>query len=198
MSATHSWLIPVSVIPLSLRSSLMALSANSACGNSQRRNSSNGGPFNSCQPEAGLLIRIHSRGSNRLSTIYLAEKRGTLDASKESTKLTIQKIGGILKPLTPFLKDRGIVYLKDVKTEHLSAFQETWLGRLRKNRETGELVRQQKSQLGKQKNQEFLKCFSGAARSPVDSREPCRAPAFGQDAEDRSEEEDGGGEAKHP
>jgi hypothetical protein len=45
------------------------------------------------------------------------------------------------------------VYLKDVKTEHLSAFQETWLGRLRKNRETGELVRQQKSQLGNQKNQ---------------------------------------------
>jgi len=33
---------------------------------------------------------------------YLAEKRGTLDASKESTNLTIQKIGGILKPLTPF------------------------------------------------------------------------------------------------
>jgi hypothetical protein len=27
---------------------------------------------------------------------YLAEKRGTLDPSKESTKLTIQKIGGIL------------------------------------------------------------------------------------------------------
>ena len=95
---------------------------------------------------------------------YLAEKRGTLDASKESTKLTIQKIGGILKPLTPFLKDHGVVYLKDVKTEHLSAFQETWLGRLRKNRETGELVRQQKSQLGKQKNQEFLKMFFRRAR----------------------------------
>jgi len=28
--------------------------------------------------------------------------------------------------------------------------------------------------------------------------EPCGTPAFGQDAEDRSEEEDGGGEAKHP
>ncbi len=53
---------------------------------------------------------------------YLAEKRGTLDPSKESTKLTIQKIGGIIKPLAPFLKDRGVVYLKDVKTEHLSAF----------------------------------------------------------------------------
>src|SRR5579863_10096546 len=37
---------------------------------------------------------------------YLAEKRGRLDASKESTNLTIQKIGGILKPLTLFLKDR--------------------------------------------------------------------------------------------
>ena len=94
----------------------------------------------------------------------LAEKRGTPDPSKESTKLTIQKIGGIIKPLAPFLKGRGIVYLKDVKTEHLSAFQETWLGRLRKNRETGEPVRQQKSQLGKQKNQEFLKMFFRRAR----------------------------------
>jgi hypothetical protein len=56
--------------------------------------------------------------------------------------------------LTP---DCNIAYLNDVKTEHLSAFQETWRGRLRKNRETGELVRQQKSQLGHQKNQEFLK-----------------------------------------
>jgi integrase len=95
---------------------------------------------------------------------YLAEKRGTLDAHKESTKLTIQKIAGILKPLTPFLRSRGIVHLKDVKTEHLSVFQETWQGRLRKNRESGELVRQVKSQLGKQKNQEFVKMFFRRAR----------------------------------
>jgi len=54
---------------------------------------------------------------------HLAEKRGTLDPNKERTKLTIQKIAGILRPLRPFLKDRGIVYVKDVKTEHLSAFQ---------------------------------------------------------------------------
>ena len=96
---------------------------------------------------------------------YLAEKRGTLDAHKESTNLTIQKIAGILRPLAPFLRDRGIVYLKDVKTEHLSVFQETWQGRLRKNREcAGELVRQPKSQLGKQKNQEFVKMFFRRAR----------------------------------
>jgi integrase len=96
---------------------------------------------------------------------YLAEKRGTLDAHKESTKLTIQKIAGILRPLAPFLRDRGIVRLKDVKTEHLSVFQETWQGRLRKNRENaGELVRQPKSQLGKQKNQEFVKMFFRRAR----------------------------------
>ena len=103
---------------------------------------------------------------NRFKTVeqaiedYLAEKRGTLGAHKESTKLTIQKIAGILRPLAPFLRDRGIVHLKDVKTEHLSVFQETWQGRLRKNRESdGELVRQPKSQLGKQKNQEFVKMF---------------------------------------
>jgi hypothetical protein len=96
---------------------------------------------------------------------YLAEKRGTLDAHKESTNLTIQKIAWILRPLAPFLRDRGIVYLKDVKTEHLSVFQETWQGRLRKNRECpGELVRQPKSQLGKQKNQEFVKMFFRRAR----------------------------------
>jgi hypothetical protein len=50
------------------------------------------------------------------------------------------------------------------KTEHLSAFQETWQGRLRKNGETGEFIRQPKSQLGKQKNQEFLKMFFRHAR----------------------------------
>jgi integrase len=54
--------------------------------------------------------------------------------------------------------------MKDVKTEHLSAFQETWQGRLRKNRETGEFVRQPKIQLGKQKNQEFLQMFFRSAR----------------------------------
>ena len=95
---------------------------------------------------------------------YLDEKRGTLDRSKESTKHTIQKISGILKPLAAFLRDRGTVYMKDVKTEHLSAFQETWQGRLRKNRETDEFIRQPKSQLGKQKNQEFLKMFFRRAR----------------------------------
>jgi hypothetical protein len=56
---------------------------------------------------------------------YLKEKRGALDQNKESTRLTIQKIAGILKPLAPFLKTRGLMYLEDVKTEHLSAFQET-------------------------------------------------------------------------
>jgi integrase len=95
---------------------------------------------------------------------YLSEKRGTLDPRKESTNLTIQKIAGILKPLVTFLKDRGVVYLKDARTEHLSAFQETWQGRLRKNRETGEMVRRPKSQLGKQKNQEFVKMFFRRAR----------------------------------
>src|SRR5215469_12580664 len=114
---------------------------------------------------------------------YLKEKRGTLDQNKESTKLTIQKIAGILRPLTPFLKDRGVVYLKDVKTEHLSAFQDTWLGRLRKDRTTGELIRQPKRQLGKQKNQEFVKMFFRRARelrwipeNPAELLLPVKAP----------------------
>jgi integrase len=95
---------------------------------------------------------------------YLAEKRGTLDPRKESTRLTVQKIAGILRPLAPFLRDRGVVYLKDVKTENLAAFQETWQGRLRKDPQTGDLVRQPKSQLGKQKDQEFVKMFFRRAR----------------------------------
>lgn len=61
---------------------------------------------------------------------YLYEKRGTFDPNKESTRLTIQKIAGILRPLALFLNDRGVKYLKDVKTEQLSAFQDTWQGRL--------------------------------------------------------------------
>jgi hypothetical protein len=95
---------------------------------------------------------------------HIDEKRGTLDRSKESTRFTIQKISGIPKPLAPFLHERGTVSMKDVKMEHLSAFQETWQGRLWKNRETGEFVRQPKSQLGVQKNQEFLKMFFRRAR----------------------------------
>ena len=70
----------------------------------------------------------------------------------------------ILEPLAPFVRDRGIAYVKDVGTEHLTAFQETWQGRLRKNRDTGQFVSQAKSQLGKQKNQEFLKMFFRRAR----------------------------------
>ena len=56
------------------------------------------------------------------------------------------------------------MYLEDVKTEHLSAFQETWVGHLRKDRTTGEFIRQPKSQLGKPKNQEFVKMLFRRAR----------------------------------
>ena len=95
---------------------------------------------------------------------YLHEKRGTLDSKKESTKHTIRKIAGVLKPLTSFLKNRGIVYLRDVKTEHLTAFQETWQGRSHRDRVTSAIVFQPKSLIGKQKNQELLKMFFKRAR----------------------------------
>jgi hypothetical protein len=146
--------------------------ANSACAkNSLPENWSSSGQFSFFRAEAGATTRIHSSGRAGHSGFPL-EKRGTLNASKESTPLNIQKIGRILKPLVPFLKDRGIVYLKDVKTGHLSAFQETWLGRLRKNRATGEFVGQPKSQLGKQKNQEFAKMFFRRPRSAGSRRIP--------------------------
>jgi hypothetical protein len=112
---------------------------------------------------------------------YLAEKRGTLDPRKESTRLTVQKIAGILRPLAPFLRDRGVLYLKDVKTENLAAFQETWQGRLRKDPQTGDLVRQPKSQLGKQKDQEFVKMFFRRARESFNGlrriRLSCSSPS---------------------
>ena len=95
---------------------------------------------------------------------YLHEKRGTLDSKKESTKHTIRKIAGVLKPLTSFLKNRGIVYLRDVKTEHLTAFQETWQGRSHRDRVTSAIEFQPKSLIGKQKNQELLKMFFMRAR----------------------------------
>lgn len=95
---------------------------------------------------------------------YLQEKHGTLDSKKESTRHTIRKVSGILKPLTSFLKDRGIVYLRDVKTEHLSTFQETWKGRSRKDTATGQIVFQPKSMIGKQKSQELVKMFFKRAR----------------------------------
>ena len=115
---------------------------------------------------------------------YLDEKRGTLDRSKESTKHTIQKISGILRPLAAFLRDRGTIYMKDVKTEHLSAFQETWRGQLRKNRDTDEFIRQPKSQLGKQKSGILENVLPPCAGTPMDSREPGRAVAVHQDAAD--------------
>ena len=105
------------------------------------------------------MIQARSRRWSRRFSDYFDENRGTLDRSKENSKQKIQKISGILKPLAAFFRDCGTVYMKDVKTEHLSAFQQTCRGRLRKNRETDEFIRQPKSQLGKRKNQEFLKMF---------------------------------------
>ena len=95
---------------------------------------------------------------------YLHEKRGTLDSRKESTKHTIRKIAGVLKPLTSFLKNRGIVYLRDAKTEQLTSFQETWQGRSYRDPVTRAIVFQPKSLIGKQKHQELLRMFFKRAR----------------------------------
>jgi len=112
---------------------------------------------------------------------YLDEKRGTLDQKKESSKLTIRKIAGILKPLTAFLSDRGVVYMKDVKTEHLTAFQETWKGRLRKNRKTGELVLPTRETKNPGIPQDV---FPAVARAALDRGESCRSATVHQDSEE--------------
>jgi hypothetical protein len=114
---------------------------------------------------------------------YLAEKRGTLDPHKESTKLTIQKIAGILRPLAPFLSDRGIVHLKDASISRFFR-RPGRAGCARTERVTANSVRQPKSQLGQIEEpgirENVLPPRTGAALDPGESR---RAVACGPDAE---------------
>jgi integrase len=95
---------------------------------------------------------------------------------------SIRKIADVLKPLVPFMASKGITYLKDVKTEHLTDFQQTWKGQAVKNPKTGERIQLPKSQHGKAKYQEYLKGFFKRCRllrwidvDPAELLEPVKA-----------------------
>ena len=72
---------------------------------------------------------------------------------------SIRKVRDVLGPLVQFMAARAVTYLKDVKTEHLVEFQQTWNGRRVKRPETGEMIQLAKSQYGRAKYQEYVKMF---------------------------------------
>jgi integrase len=107
-------------------------------------------------------------------------KRG----GKEVISDSIRKISDILTPLVAFMAEKGITYLKDVKTEHLTEFRHTWKGRVRTNPSTGEKEQLPKSAHGKSKYQEYVRAFFRRCRllgwinsNPAELLEPIRTEA---------------------
>jgi site-specific recombinase XerD len=106
--------------------------------------------------------------------------RKSADAADDVSD-SIRKVADVLNPLIPFMAAKGINYLKDVKTEHLMAFQQTWEGRLVKDPTTKQSIQLPKSQHGKAKYQEYVKMFFKRARllgwidvNPAELLEPIR------------------------
>lgn len=115
---------------------------------------------------------------------YLAEKRNTLppprpvalsdavlafrNTKKASTvepiSDSVRKISDVITPLAAFMAEKGVTYLKDVKTEHLNEFQQTWKGRCVNDPKTGEKIQLPKSQHGRVKYQESVKTFFKRSR----------------------------------
>jgi integrase len=77
---------------------------------------------------------------------------------------SIRKIADVLMPLVSFMAAKSLTYLKDVKTDHLAEFQQTWKGRQVKHPDTGQMTRLPKSQYGKAKYQEYVKMFFKRSR----------------------------------
>lgn len=107
---------------------------------------------------------------------YLEEKKGALpppkpvelsgtarsqkqSASGQPVSESLRKAADVIRPLAGFMSQKGITYLKDVRTEDLTAFQQTWNGRRVRDPKTGEKIQLQKSQHGRSKYQEYLKGF---------------------------------------
>jgi integrase len=106
--------------------------------------------------------------------------RKSADAAEDVSD-SIRKVADVLNPLIPFMAAKGIDYLKDVKTEHLMAFQQTWKGRRVKDPATKQSIQLPKSQHGKAKYQEYVKMFFKRARllgwidvNPAELLEPIR------------------------
>jgi integrase len=106
---------------------------------------------------------------------YLAEKRAA------SPSLSASRNGEVLKPLVPFMAEKGIQILQGVKTEHLTEFQQTWKGLCVRDTKTGEKIQLPKSQRGRALYQQYVKMFFKRARlldwisaNPADRLEPIR------------------------
>jgi integrase len=101
--------------------------------------------------------------------VVISEAVRTFQASRngngtEYESDSIRKVRDVLAPLVPFMAAKSITYLKDVTTEHLVAFQQTWKGRRVKLTDTGEIVILPKSQHGRAKYQEYVKMFFKRSR----------------------------------
>jgi hypothetical protein len=59
---------------------------------------------------------------------------------------------------------KGVSYLRDVRTEHLTEFQQMWKGRRVNDPKTGEKIHLPKSQHGRAKYQEYVKTFFKRSR----------------------------------
>jgi integrase len=114
--------------------------------------------------------------------VYLAEKEGALPPRKPSLIMSspansqsrraseppqsesLRKIADVIQPLAPFMAEKRITYLKDVRTEHLTEFRQTWKGRRVKDPKTNVEIQLPKSQHGRAKYQEYLKGFFKRSR----------------------------------
>lgn len=110
-----------------------------------------------------------------------AYRSGNGVSANQTQPESSRKLSDVMKPFIPFMADRGIIYLKDVTTEHLSDFRQTWKGRLVKDPKTGDKIQLPKSQSGRAKYQETLKMFFRRCRllgwipsNPAELLEPIR------------------------
>jgi integrase len=99
-----------------------------------------------------------------VSEAVLSSRKHRQGAIGDRISDSVRKIVDILKPLAPFMAERGITYLKDVKTEHLTEFQQSWKGLVVNDPKTGAKIRLPKSQHGRAKYQEYVKTFFKRSR----------------------------------
>jgi integrase len=99
-----------------------------------------------------------------LSDAVISFRKTKKVAAVEPISDSIRKISDVITPLAAFMAEKGVTYLKDVKTEHLNQFQQTWKGRCVKDPKTGEKIHLSKSQHGRAKYQEYVKTFFKRSR----------------------------------
>jgi integrase len=99
-----------------------------------------------------------------ISEAVISYRKKTTRSGGEPVSDSVRKISDVITPLAEFMAERGITYLKDVTTQHLAEFQQTWKGRYVKDPKTGTKIQLPKSQHGRAKYQEYLKTFFKRSR----------------------------------